>query len=95
MGGYGTVWRGSALADCEMLLLHGDYEIPNYKKICNNGNIVGGNVHIENGVENGTYIYGSQLNVIVTLNMIGKSIECVHESENIRVIGSHMISTGY
>ena len=92
MGGYGTLWRGSSL-NCEILLLHESYGSPNYKKLCDDGNIVGGNVQ-ENEIENDTYIYHSQLNVTVTLNMIGESIECVRESENTSVIGSHVISTG-
>ena len=96
MGGYGTLWRGSALNDCDivMILLHAEFgRSLNYKKSCTDGKIVGGNVH-KNEVENGTYTYYSQLNVTVIPNMIGKSVECVRTGENTSVIGFYLIFTG-
>ena len=72
-----TVWRGSAF-DCsseEIILLHNRFTSLNgaYGQ-CNNGSIVGRNL----GTDSGRYT--SQLNVTATPDIIGKSIECLHEN---------------
>ena len=71
-----TVWRGSAF-DCpneEIVLLHSLFMSKSGSYgMCNNGSIVGRGLRSENGC------YTSQLNVTVTPDMIGKSIECVHD----------------
>ena len=77
-----TVWNGSAF-NCsleEIALPHHRFTSENSAIIndifgtCNNGFIVGQGLRSENGC------YTSQLNVTVTPDMIGKSIECVHDA---------------
>ena len=76
--GWGTVWRGTAF-DCEnsndeIVLLHSRF-FNGTGGICNNGTIVGQDIRIDND----TY-YVSQLSVSVTSDIVGKTVECVHES---------------
>ena len=77
---YGTtVWSGSAF-DCtggEITLLHSFYESTAYGE-CNNGSIVAQSLRVEN---NNTS-YTSQLNIAVSADMIGKSVECAYDSGN-------------
>ena len=91
-----TVWRGSAI-DCpggEINLLHRLYNdtethisIHAYGE-CSNGSIVAQGVRIENG----TYI--SQLNVSVSTDMIGRSIQCFEDTTySTLLVGSAIIST--
>ena len=90
-GGSGTVWRGTAFScgnsNDEIVLLHGRF-VNGTLGTCNKGTIVGQDIRVEND----TY-YTSQLSVLVTSDIIGKSIECVLESYNnasttVVVIGS-------
>lgn len=77
-----TVWRGSAF-DCtssEISLLHSLYVNSMHMPAsthaygdCNNGSIVAESLRRENTC------YISQLNVTVSADMIGKSIECIHD----------------
>ena len=96
-GGYSstTVWRGSAF-DCfgdEINLVHILYNNTESHIIraygeCNNGSIVAQGVRIEND----TYI--SQLNVSVSTDMIGRSIECFEDTTySTLLVGSAIIST--
>ena len=90
-----TVWRGSAF-DCiqkEIVLLHSQFTSENdgirAHGVCNNGSIVGEGRKIENGS------YTSQLNVNATSDIIGKTIECVHdEAGNVSVVGLLTIMAG-
>ena len=94
MGGLGTVWRGSAF-DCEnsnneITLLHSRF-VNGTIGTCNNGSIFGRNIRIENGT-----CFTSQLSVTITPDMIGKSIECIHDdykyvNVTVTVVGSFTI----
>ena len=69
MSGIGTIWRGSAIncdsSNSEIYLLnHSD------ERTCNGGMIIGRVIRHENGS------YTSQLNVILSSDLIGKVIEC-------------------
>ena len=98
MGSFGgaTIWRGSALSGCEpnneeILLLHSRFNMSNGTfGVCNNGNIVGQSVEIKGSN------YTSQLNVIVTLDIIGKTIMCINEaaSETVQFSVTIMNTTG-
>ena len=67
-----TIWRGSAF-NCyrynEIVLLHSRFDTGTYGT-CNNGAIVARGLSIEGNN------YTSQLNVSVTPNTVGKTIEC-------------------
>lgn len=76
MGGLVTIWRGNAI-NCEnsaagMLLLHNRFGTSDrdYTKTCNNGTISGRGARVS-GV-----FYTSQLRVNISLDLIGKTIEC-------------------
>ena len=95
MGGPGgaTVWRGTALnctmSDHEIVLLHSRFELDTGTlRMCNNGAIVGRSLRVES---NSGYI--SQLNVTVSSDMIGESIECAHDNGTTETIGSLTINT--
>ena len=98
MGGPGgaTVWRGTVfncpLSDHEVVLLHSRFESDTGTfRTCNNGAIVGQSLRVE---DNSRYI--SQLNVTVSSDMIGESIECAHDhggTTESDVIGSSILST--
>ena len=90
-----TVWHGSAF-DCsgnEISLIHILYNSIESHVICaygecNNGAIVAKGIRIENG----TYI--SQLNVSISTDMIGRSIECFEDTiYSTLLVGSAVIST--
>ena len=73
-GSGATIWRGSALQPCSLVLRHSQFE-SGTRKICeNNQNIVAQTI----GTVNGTYT--SQLTVNVSNDLIGLSIECVHDN---------------
>ena len=57
-------------------------------RICNNGNIVGRLVRIENGG------FISQLNVTVTSEIAGRTIDCSYDNGTIHRIGSINLTTG-
>ena len=89
-----TVWSGSAF-DCsggEINLLHRFYNgtesdtgVRAYGE-CNNSSIVAQGVRVENG----TYI--SQLNISVSNDMIGRSIECFDATADSALVDSAIIS---
>ena len=85
-----TVWRGSAFdcASSEISLLHNNYNstMRAYGE-CNNGSIVAQGLRTENGV---TYI--SQLNISVSTNIIGRTIECLYDLTTFLLVGSAIIS---
>ena len=58
-------------------------------RICNDGNIIGRIVRIENGS------FTSQLNVTLTSGIVGKSILCIYDyGTSIRRVGSLNLTTG-
>ena len=57
-------------------------------RICNNGNISGRLIRVENGS------YTSQLNVTLTSDVVGRSIECAYDNGTIYRIGSLNLTTG-
>ena len=93
VGGFGTVWRGLAF-DCEnsnneITLLHSRF-VNGTIGTCNNDSIIGRSI----GDENGT-CFTSQLSVTITPDIIGNTIECIHddyEHVNTTVVGSFTIS---
>ena len=80
-----TVWQGSAF-NCtsgEISLFHDRYESDEGALgDCNNGDIVGRSLRAVSSIDNNNSTvtsYVSQLSVTVSSNIIGKSIECVHD----------------
>ena len=70
-----TVWTGSAfMSNCEITLLH--IRFPSVADECNNGAIVGRSLSVEDNN------YTSQLNIIVTPDIAGKTIECGQDDES-------------
>ena len=97
-GGRGetTVWKGGAF-HCpsnkhEIVLLHSRFTSESEDEAfgeCNDGAIVGRGLRVENNS------YTSQLNVTLTSDLAGESIECVHDDGiNITKVGSLNIPTG-
>ena len=93
MGGLGTVWSGTAF-DCEnsangMVLLHSRFGLSDrdYTKTCNNGAISG------RGVTASDSFYTSQVNVTISRDLIGKTIECAHYGGSSQAVGSLRITT--
>ena len=89
-GGY-TVWQGTAF-DCSsgIALFHGRFTSDEgaYGE-CNNGAIIGQSLRAENDT------YTSQLNVKVSSDMIGNSIECVYDSGTSTItLGKFSVITG-
>ena len=86
-----TVWRGTAF-DCEVdtviNLLHNQFTTPTGAfGSCNNGAIVAQSLRVENNR------YVSELNVAITSDVIGESIECVHDDGGVTtVIGQSLIT---
>ena len=75
-----TVWEGSAF-NClsnEITLLHRQF-LESARGQCNSGSIVGHSLRIDNG---SYLVYTSQLNVTVSSDMIGKSIECFYDDQS-------------
>ena len=72
-----TVWRGSAF-DCkiEEITLRHRLFTDGVLGECNDGSIVAQSLREQDG------FYTSQLNVTFTADLIGKSIECAHDSSN-------------
>ena len=80
MGGTSTLWRGTAF-DCfmvgsEIILRHSQFASNQAFGICNNGDIVGHGLAVENKC------YTSQLNLTVGKNFNNKTVKCtcVHTS---------------
>ena len=71
-----TIWRGTALDVCEdqeISLRHNRFTEPmGARESCNNNFIIGQSLRVENGC------YTSELNVTVTLDKVGKTIECAY-----------------
>ena len=100
VGDYGgiTIWMGdffSCLADSQVIELVHSQLITNRPegkafnaRTCNDGNIVGRIVRVENGR------YISQLNVTLTSDIVGKSIECAYDNGTVYRIGSLNLTTG-
>ena len=76
-----TIWRGTAF-NClsgEIALLLNQFTSDSDEHVsthgeCNNGSIQGYSVRAENGC------YTSQLSVVMTSDLIGKSIECTYDN---------------
>jgi hypothetical protein len=76
MRGVATVWTGSALDCNEIVLLHSDdewYNKSDFKLYCNNGAIVVRSLPTEGNN------YTSQLNVTITPDTAGKTVECEYD----------------
>ena len=82
MGGPGqaTVWTGTAI-NCpstnNMIILTHSFAVEGIIQICNNGAIVARSLLVEGNN------YTSQLNVTLTTEIMGKSIECLHDDGRI------------
>ena len=93
-GGF-TLWMGDffrcSSGNKVIELIHHQFiqggGIPN-ARICNNGNIAGRLIRIENG----SYI--SQLNVTLTSDIVGRSIECAYDNGTIHPVASLNLTTG-
>ena len=90
--GGSTVWQGTAF-DCarnEILLRHSQFESQTAIGECNNGAIIG------RGIRSFDNAFTSQLNVSVTTNLHGKTVECVYDNGTTTTIGnsSIVITTG-
>ena len=92
-GPVATVFQGSAF-DCEnsgntINLLHSRFHSTNGTNgTCNNGAIVGQSLNVEGNC------YASQLHVIISLDLLGKTIECVHDNGTLtEVVGRYLIPT--
>ena len=91
--GDAMIWRGSAF-DCstknnEINLNFGRFS--SAAGVCNNGSIQARSIM---GVEYN--LYTSQLNITVSSDMIGKTIECVHDNINnstVSVVGTLTLAT--
>ena len=83
-----TVWQGSFF-DCSngIILLHDSNRFMFEKKDCNNGSIVGQGLAI-----NGNR-YTTQLNITVSDNVIGESIECYYNFNEQILVESLTINT--
>ena len=78
MGGLFTVWTGSAF-DCPInykfiVLPHSHFLYNGISVSCNNGSIVARSLSVEGNN------YTSQLNVTVTPDIAGKTIQCAHSN---------------
>lgn len=69
-----TIWKGSAFRNnCDIRLLH----LQNFSNLnCNNGSIIGKSLANTDG------IYISVLYVVLNFDIIGRSIECYHHTNN-------------
>ena len=92
-GGTGTIWQGS-IFDCtdrampnEIILLHGNHStFVQQRKICNNGTIVVQGIYAINNS------FTSQLNITVSIDMFGKTIECIQARGSEISVGSYVIN---
>ena len=93
-----TVWRGTAF-ECtsgEISLLHRLYFTESSASYaygeCNNGSIIAQSLSIEDGM-----FYTSQLNITVSDDVIGRSIECNYDDSStttLQLIGTTNVITG-
>ena len=81
-----TVWKGNFF-DCSngIIILHNRFAVE--EKGCNDGSIVGQGLAINGNC------YISQLNITVSDNIIGKSIECYYDFEEQILVDSSTINT--
>ena len=86
--GGATVWQGTAF-DCptnEITLLHNRFTSIGDFGVCNDGTIVAMSLNVSNNQ------YTSQLNVTISVGIIGKSIICINDNiSHSIVIGSTTI----
>ena len=87
-----TIYHGGSF-DCEssnneIALLHSRfYDDSGTSGACNNGDIVGQSLRVEDNC------YTSQLNVTISSNMIGKTVECSHDNgTTTESVGSYLVS---
>ena len=92
-GGTATVWRGSIFDHCadmgtsnEITLLHDHSSFTQTERTCNNGIIVVQGVQAKNNS------FTSQLNITISFDMVGKSINCTHDDESEVSVGYYTIS---
>ena len=57
-------------------------------KFCNNGNIAGRIIQVENGS------FTSQLNVTLTSDIVGQNIKCAYDNGTVHGVGSLNLTTG-
>ena len=96
IGGQGgtTVWTGSAFhcpsSDHMIQLVHGHFASEKGSvRYCNDGDIVARGLRVENNS------YTSQLNVTLTSDLAGESIECFHDDGiNFTTVGLLNITAG-
>ena len=90
--GDATVWNGTAFSGCDnndIVLLHNRFGIGDLGR-CNGGAITGRSIRIES---NSLYI--SQLEVIITSDMIEKNIACARDDGTYSyTIGDYLINIG-
>ena len=87
--GESMLWRGSAF-DCrdnDISLIHSRFESGLAVGECNNGSIKGQGIRVEGSC------YTAQLNITVSSDMIGKTIECVHDNSTETIIGTLTVAT--
>ena len=85
-GQLSTVWHGSAF-ECtgnNIVLRHSQYNSAGVRGECNNGQITAQSLSVDRDC------YTSQLNVTVSSNVNGQSVECAYSGGN--TIGSDTIS---
>ena len=92
-----TVWAGDFFVHClngkrVMTLRHSPTQVGETSEFtdrtCNNGSIVGRIIRVENDS------YTSQLNVTLTSDIVGRSIECSYDNGTIHRIGSLNLTRG-
>ena len=94
--GDSTVWEGTALGDCEIILRHHRFRRPTGTfGTCNDGAIIGRSVsEVESNITS-LRSYISQLEVAITADMIRMSIECTHDDGTVHInVGRYQINIG-
>ena len=93
-----TIWRGSGFncpqSNNEMILRHSHYNsLAGVYYSCNHGRISESIVRVEN--DSISLNYSSQLNIMLTSDLVNTSIECVHDNGSSEtVVGSTVITEG-
>ena len=93
----GIVWRGGAF-NCkqsknEIILLYNSPQ--NVSKSCNDGDIIGRSVIVENTSNVNGSNYTSQLHVSLTSDLVNSRIECIRDNGNEEArIGSLNVTAG-
>ena len=91
VGSGNTIWSGSAF-DCdtkmnEIILRHSQFASSGTSGNCNDGAIRTQSIGVVNN-----NCYFSQLNVTVTSDMNGKTIQCAHSSDRVVTVGVATLS---